>query len=99
MVCAVAEAVSPGSKQVATPEEDGVTAEHPGIATVLSVKATVPVRAVLPDGAVTVAVKLTAGETFTVEGFSDEVNARVVAPVSTTCATVSLFPEKFVSLA
>ena len=52
-------AVNEVSMQVATPLDDGATAEQPAIAAELSVKATVPVRGVLPDVNVIVPVKVT----------------------------------------
>jgi hypothetical protein len=99
MAWAEAKATSPGSLQTATPLFDGAIAAQPGMVTVLSVKATVPVRDVAPDEAVTVAVNETAGETFTVAGFNDEVTTTLVAAVLTLWLTVLLMLAKFVSLA
>ena len=93
-------AVSAGSEQMASPAADGCIAPQAEIAALLSVNATVPVRAAPPCGAVTVAVNDTAtGCWLTVEGFNDETRLRLVAAVPTFWVRVLLLELKFGSLA
>jgi hypothetical protein len=106
MLCGDPTAVSPASGQVAVaiPLEfvaEGVTAAQPVMDAPLSVNATVPVRPELPTGlSVIVAVKVTAGDWFTVEVGDDEERASVVPAEPTVSVTLLLvLPLKFASLA
>jgi hypothetical protein len=92
--------VSEASEHVATPATVGETAAQLAIVTVLSVKATVPVRAAPPVGTVTVAMNETVWST--VEVLFGEDEARVILELDAVMVSERLLPPgtkvKFASL-
>ena len=80
--------VSVAVVQVALPWFDGDKAEQLGITVPLSVKDTVPERDVFPGGADTVTVNVT--DWLVVDGFAEDVRARLVEPLPTDCERVPL---------
>lgn len=91
-------AVSAESEQVATPTVDGVTAAQPAIVDAPSLKTTVPVRPVLPDGIGMVPVNVTVWLTMEVFPAADEVSVMLAEAAFTVSVELPLLVKKLVSL-
>lgn len=81
-------AVNEVSVQIATPADEGGTAEHPAIDAELSVKATVPVMGVPPDVNPMVAVSVT--DWLTEEELGDAARVRLVLSALTLCCKMGV---------
>jgi hypothetical protein len=72
------------------PSDEGAAAEQVAMVAPLSVKATVPVRLVVPEGAVMTALKLIGVAWFTVPEAAEDERVMLIGAVPTDCVTGAL---------